>query len=230
MSKEKEKTSGSSSIGIAIAAVVCALLVVYLLAVGSLACARQVKRRLLVRVFQETAKCLNDAEIPYVVFWGTLLGAHRERSIIPDDDDADFVIFGQDNADKAMALLKERHGSRRFISGERKFFAADAGPFSNIHSDLQVAKQEEGIDGRWVRQDVMSHLGVLPADAPTRREPVHMHGVTVYKPPGTPAVLEELYGSTYMTPIPYKKTEGDPRHNFSLLNFRAAAKRLGLYI
>ena len=45
MSKEKEKKSGSSSIGIAIAAVVCALLVVYLLAVGSLACARQVKRR-----------------------------------------------------------------------------------------------------------------------------------------------------------------------------------------
>lgn len=205
------------------------VLVLYLMAVVSLACARDVKRRYLIRVFQDTAKCLNDNDIPYVVFWGTLLGAHREGRIIPNDDDADFVIFGKANADRAMALLEARHGKRRFKAPDRKFFAADAGPFKAIHADLQYAEQQ-GPDNQWVRQDVMAHIGVLPADAPTRRQPVTMHGVMVYTPPDAHGLLTELYGADYMTPIPYKKTEGDPRHNAHTLAIRAAAKKLGLYI
>ena len=205
------------------------LLVLYATAVVSLACARRVKRRYLLSVLRETATCLNAHNIPYVVFWGTLLGAHREQGIIADDDDVDFVIFGKHNADKAMALLEAAHGKRRFKPGERKFFAANTGAFTSIHADLQYAEQD-GPTGPWVRKDVMSHIGVMPADAPVHREAVAMHGVTVYKPPNTHEILVELYGDDYITPIAYKKTEGDPRHDFNALAIRAAAKKVGLYI
>ena len=213
---------------LAVTITLCVLLILYLSGVVSLACARQVKRQRLISVFQETASCLNDHAIPYVVFWGTLLGAHREQRIIYNDDDVDFVIFGKKNADKAMQLLEARHGKGRFRPNERKFFAAPTGLFKTIHADLQFA--EQGPDGRWVRQDVMSSVGILPADALRHREATEMHGITVYKPPGTHDLLVELYGDDYMTPIPYKKTEGDSRHNFSALKVRAAFKKLGLYI
>ena len=215
--------------GVIIALQVIVLL--YLVILVSLTCARRTKRQMLVRVFQETASCLNKNGIPYVIFWGTLLGSQREHQIIQNDDDADFVVFGKQNADKAMQVLAAEYGRHRFRkSTPRKFYAnANRGLFAGIHVDLQYA--ERGGDGRWVRSgDPMAHLGIMPENTPERREAVVMHGVTVYKPPDPHALLVELYGHDYMTPIPYKKTDGDPRHDSRVMKFRQSLKKIGLYI
>jgi hypothetical protein len=214
--------------GVAVAILIFLLcgVLLYVVAFTGLACARVHKRDILVRVFQETATTLNDNNIPYVIFWGTLLGAVRGGEIVPDDDDADFVVLGKDNHARALEALAAKYGRDRIKVD--KFFAATKGAFKIIHVDVQFAERET--NGTWVRRDITPHVGIMDADTDINREPVTMHGVTVYKPPSAGRLLKDLYGDDYMTPIAYKKTEGDPRHKVTELQIRRAFKNVGLYI
>lgn len=202
-------------------------LFLYIITAAGLACARTNKRKILIQVFQETASTLNENNIPFVIFWGTLLGAVRGGEIIRDDDDADFVILGRDNHKRALDVLRKKYGENRVVGTQ--FFADAKGLFKLIHTDVQMAARDNP-GSPWVRQDITPHVGVMSSDTDVKREAITMHGMTVYKPPNAHTLLQELYGDDYMTPIAYKKTEGDPRHKVMELKIRRAFKQVGLYI
>lgn len=59
-------------------------------------------------------KILTDNDIPYMIAFGTLLGAVRHKGFIPWDDDFDIFLFG-DTYDKALEVLKLELPSDMFL-------------------------------------------------------------------------------------------------------------------
>ena len=201
-------------------------IVLYMIAVAVLCGCRQCKHSILVSHFKDCVRVLNEHDIQYVLCWGTLLGAVRGGEIIANDDDIDFLIFGEEERRRALSALKRTLGSKRARRHlPKKIFAK----YTSIHADFDVAILQNGM---WIRQDVMSHLGALDGGKSLKelRVPISMHGETTYIPADAHAVLKQFYGESYMTPIDYGKTEGDPRHNANSLNIRRSFKRAGLYI
>ena len=203
-----------------------ALFFLYLLAVIVLFGCRCCKRRILIGHFKDCVRILNENDIKYVLCWGTLLGAVRGGEIIANDDDIDFLIFGEAEKNRAVEALVQALGRKRVRPAHAKRVYAR---HTTIHADLDFAVLQ---NGAWVRQDEMSHLGKIDGQKPveTLRIPISMHGEKTFVPVNSHGMLKEFYGETYMTPIDYGKTEGDPRHDFTELKIRRAFKRCGLFI
>ena len=206
--------------------IVLACIFLYMLAVVVLSACRQCKRRLLIGHFKDCVRVLNEHDIQYVLCWGTLLGAVRGREIIANDDDIDFLVFGEEEKNRAIDALARSLGSARIRAHlPKKVFAK----YTSLHADFDFATLQ---NGSWVRQDEMQHLGKVDGRKPLKeiRVPISMHGETTYIPLDAHAILKDLYGDTYMTPIDYGKTIGDPRHDFTALKIRRVFKKGGLYI
>ncbi len=198
---------------------IAVLVALYVTAVVTLCGLRKAKRAALIRLLQECVTVFDEHGIPYRLCWGTLLGAVREGAIIKNDDDLDFVVLGKHELERAVTCLRNKYGEARV----RKDNLYATGIFKTMHADLYYAELQ---NGQWVRQDVMSHLGAMG----TGRTEVTLHGVKADIPDNAHQVLREMYGDTYLTPLDYKKTDGDPRVNVALLNTRKRLKKIGLYI
>jgi phosphorylcholine metabolism protein LicD len=200
------------------------LVIGYVIGLIVTAILRHQKRSALIRMFCETVDTFHAHDVKYVLCWGTLLGGIREGKIIQYDDDVDFVIFGKDERIRALNILEDKYPGRVNFHTHRLH---NTGMFKTLHCDFDYANL---IDGVWVRDDPMGHLGKMPADTITDRVQINMHGRQPYVPKDSHSVLLDLYGKDYMIPIPYKKTDGDYRHNYAELKMRAAFKKLGLYV
>ena len=69
---------------------------------------------------------LEKHEIPYIITFGTLLGAVRHKGFIPWDDDFDLFLF-DDTYDKALEVLRKELPNDMFVEyydSEPKFFHA----------------------------------------------------------------------------------------------------------
>lgn len=64
------------------------------------------------------ARILEEHNIPYMLSYGTLLGAVRHKGFIPWDDDFDFILF-DDTYDKAIEILREKLPSSMFLEDEK---------------------------------------------------------------------------------------------------------------
>jgi phosphorylcholine metabolism protein LicD len=205
--------------------ILLALVIAYIIALIITVSLRRQKRSALIRMFRETIDTFHAHDVKYVLCWGTLLGGIREGKIIEYDDDVDFVIFGKHERIRAMNILNLKYPNR--VNFENNRLYNKNGRFRSLHVDFDYANL---IDGMWVRDDPMGHLGKMPGNTISDRVQISMHGLQPYVPHDSHAVLLDLYGDNYMTPIPYKKTDGDWRHNYSELKMRALFKKLGLYV
>lgn len=201
------------------------LVIVYIIALIVTVLLRNQKRSALIRMFCETVDTFHAHDVKYVLCWGTLLGGIREGKIIQADDDVDVVIFGKDERIRALNLLNQKYPNR--VNFENNRLYNKNGMFKSLHVDIDCANL---IDGTWTRDDPMGHLGKMPSTTISDRVQIRMHGREPYVPRDSHTVLLDLYGETYMTPISYKKTDGDWRHNYAELKMRAAFKTLGLYV
>lgn len=64
------------------------------------------------------ASILESNDIPYIITFGTLLGAVRHGGFIPWDDDFDFFLF-DDTYDKAIDLLRKNLPNDMFLEDEK---------------------------------------------------------------------------------------------------------------
>lgn len=67
---------------------------------------KRVQHRLL-EMAKTTAGILDNHNIPYIIAFGTLLGAVRHKGFIPWDDDFDFFLFDDTYSDGMECLAKE---------------------------------------------------------------------------------------------------------------------------
>ena len=74
---------------------------------------KKVQERLL-NMAKRIKGILEDANIPYFITYGTLLGAVRHKGFIPWDDDFDIYLF-DDSYDQAMDILKEKLPDDMFL-------------------------------------------------------------------------------------------------------------------
>jgi phosphorylcholine metabolism protein LicD len=204
--------------------VLLAIIVMYILALITLSALRTQKRKNLIQMFCDTVDTFHQHDVKYVLCWGTLLGGIREGKIIQNDDDVDFVIFGKDERARALSILNEKYPNRVNFQENRLL---GSGFWKKMHCDFDYANL---VNNTWVRDDPMNHLGKMLPDEHVERVQISMHDRKPYVPRNAHKILQELYGDDYMTPIAYKKTDGDWRHNFSKLKMRATLKKIGLFL
>lgn len=71
----------------------------------------------LLEMGKEIARILEDNQIPYIICFGTLLGAIRHKGFIPWDDDFDFILF-DDTYKKATDILQAKLPKDCFLENE----------------------------------------------------------------------------------------------------------------
>lgn len=62
-------------------------------------------------------KVLEEEDIPYIITYGTLIGAIRHKGFIPWDDDFDFFLFAE-TYDQAMAALRKKLPEDMFLENK----------------------------------------------------------------------------------------------------------------
>lgn len=80
-------------------------------------------QRIISDLFSATHKILTENGIDYYLFFGTLLGAYRDKGFIPWDNDFDIAIY-YDDAMKVQKLLEEQLPENMYIVSnfnDRKF-------------------------------------------------------------------------------------------------------------
>lgn len=71
----------------------------------------------LLSMAKKIADILEKNDIPYMIAFGTLLGAVRHKDFIPWDDDFDFYLF-DDKYDEAMKVLRDNLPEDMFLENE----------------------------------------------------------------------------------------------------------------
>lgn len=86
----------------------------------------RVQARLLEMAKQVTT-ILEKNNIPYMISYGTLLGAIRHQGFIPWDDDFDIFLFDDENYEKSRFILRKNLSSDLFLEDEeteKKYYHA----------------------------------------------------------------------------------------------------------
>lgn len=233
MSETKStSTSTGTAVSAALLGVLLALIVcfaLYGITVVILAQQRTLKNRELQRLLTASLQVLNQARIPYVLSWGTLLGAVRERRIIPTDDDANILIFGEDARQRAVRAVRDAGIPNTFVNVHASLVSSR---YRTARIDFYVADFDNATR-TWMQRDVQPPLlqraSALPKNAVLTREKRAIHNQRAFVPRKPHTVLRRIYGASYMTPQ-HAKAPLDERNQQWYFRVYLVLRKLGLYM
>jgi hypothetical protein len=154
-------------------------------------------------------------DIPYFIFYGTLLGYVREGSIIVGDDDIDLFVEDRYKAEifdvfqgseLQMRRRQKRFQTPHFAQGLRRF--EDEPTFVDFYlyennEDAAFIIDRWNFAGQWRNRETDVHI---PKSLIYPCRPATMQGIPITIPANPEACCEFLYGPDWKTPRA-KKTE-----------------------
>lgn len=98
----------------------------------------------LYHLLRDLTACLEEAGIPYFIFYGTLLGAIRHNGgFVPWDTDVDICLLESDRS-RCKLLIDEKLGRRYPISDINEFWSMlDYSERNKVHADLYFMTVED---------------------------------------------------------------------------------------
>ena len=157
---------------------------------------------------QRIFKAAEKADVEIITCYGTLLGAIRNQSFLPHDDDIDLLVMYKNTKSREDAIKNEHllcnHLQAQGIKIRRK------GKGIGFHARDPVNKVELDIFACWEPQEgqtmlMMEHFDYRTIPTNILRPPsqVHLHETDFPAPSNPKAFLKERYGNTWEKPNPY---------------------------
>ena len=157
---------------------------------------------------QRIITAAKGADVEIIICYGTLLGAIRNQSFLPHDDDIDLLVMYRNTKSREDAIKKEQllcnHLETQGIKIRRKgkgigFHAGD--PVNKVQLDMFACWEPE--EGQTML--MMEHFDYRTVPTNILRPPsqVHLHGMDFPAPSNPKAFLQERYGNTWEKPDPY---------------------------
>jgi len=131
---------------------------------------------------------IEEAGIDYVIYFGTLLGAKRNKTLIPWDDDIDFVIYrGATKIPVLELLLVEQKFVKIRHEGDVITYQKN-----DIRFDLYIFKL------KFINYKCNDYI--IPRMYLNNVESINMYGVNFSTPGNVVKVLTSLYGLSWRVP------------------------------
>jgi phosphorylcholine metabolism protein LicD len=152
-------------------------------------------------LFRVILQFFEKADIPFILFYGSLLGYTRDGKLIDQDDDVD-VLMHRHDVDRFRAMM-DSTGDTNIQYGIQddhilQLYYGEVGPFDVYIIDVDV---EGNVQVPWEKK-------VFHANDMFPLKPVTFLGCTVYVPNNSIAILEQEYGPYWR--IPMAKNQTDP--------------------
>jgi lipopolysaccharide cholinephosphotransferase len=133
-------------------------------------------------------QCFSDTSIPFILFFGSLLGFVREKDFIVNDDDVDVLAERKDRI-RILEILTD--AKFKFVSKSPDFIQIETeyGPFDFYFYDAVGTQIRIPWEHIFVKRD-----HVFPAEL------VEYFGFNVYVPKNRLDTMKRLYGDKWMIP------------------------------
>lgn len=164
---------------------------------------RESRHAIFAQQLYETGKRLDRLNVPWMIYFGTLLGWYREQNFIEHDDDVDIVAFVEDAPKIIKALQDTNYIILDRVFGTGRIMVVDKD--SGIQLDIFLFEKTRG--GNYRQTSILGRFGypghgktLYPSEwiFPLHRH--HLQGINVNVPNQPRKILEDRYGSDFMTP------------------------------
>jgi hypothetical protein len=151
----------------------------------------------LIVLYKNIMEFLKDADITFILFYGSLLGYHRDGCFIENDDDID-VLIDRANFDKLRLYIQNNIEKYPNISSNNntyyyilQLWFGDLGPFDIYPFEDHSS---EHILIRWDGDLLYKKSEIYPINI------VNIYGYNIGIPHNTEALMLETYGSNWKIP------------------------------
>jgi len=151
----------------------------------------------LIELYKVIMDFLKDADITFILFYGSLLGYHRDANFIENDDDIDVLIhrtdfdklrlYIQNNIDKYPNITSNNNTYYYIL----QLWCSDKGPFDIYPFEDHST---EHILIKWDGDLLYKKTDIYPINI------INWHGYNIGIPNNTESILLETYGNNWRVP------------------------------
>lgn len=152
-----------------------------------------------------TCNLLKENGIKYWLDYGTLLGAVRDKNLIPYDTDTDISILAED-VDKLVALTSKIAADGRLLEHKEihEYYRVCVSPVNGLHTDIFLWHKDKDMLRRTVYLERDSKKGRdFPENLITNLSSCEIDGIMYDAPKMAEDFCLFRYGNTWNTPIEY---------------------------